>query len=345
MSPAVSRSPAVVYIACADSREIRVMHMDPYDGALSEVESVATSGAVMPLAVSPDHRYLYAALRSEPFSVATYAIAPGSGKLTHLGTCPLPASMPYISTDRGGRFLLCASYGGNQLAVLPIGADGCVQPVQQIVPTEPNAHCIQVDADNTHVYAACLGGDLLMQLAFDPISGTLTAHDPPGVRTRAGAGPRHFRIHPNGRLLYLLCELDAALYVYTRDPATALLTQIQETSTLPPGFTGKPWAADIRITPDGRFLYTSERTSSTLCAMRIDPLTGEVLHIGHTPTEKEPRGFNLDPGGRHLLAVGQASHGLSTYAIHQATGALTLAAQYPMGRNPNWVEAIPLPQE
>lgn len=339
------RDPAIVYIANADSREIMVMRMDAYDGSLTLLETVATSGAVMPLAVSPDARFLYAALRSEPYSVVTYAIAPGTGKLTELGTCPLPASMPYIATDRSGRFLLCASYGGNQLAVLPIALDGCAQPARQIVPTEPHAHCIEVDAENRHAYAACLGGDLLMQLDFDAVTGTLTPRDPPGVRTRAKAGPRHFRFHPNGRLLYLLCELDAALYVYTYDPDTGLLKQIQETSTLPPGFTGQPWAADIRITPDGRFLYTSERTSSTLCAMRIDPLGGEVQHIGHTPTEKEPRGFNLDPGGRYLLAVGQASDSLSTYAIHQVTGALTLIGQTPMGKNPNWIEAIPLPQE
>ena len=345
MSRSLSRTPAIVYIACADSREIMVMRMDAYDGSLTLVESVATSGAVMPLAVSPDARFLYAALRSEPFSVATYAINAGTGKLTHLGTCPLPASMPYISTDQSGRFLLCASYGGNQLAVLPIAADGRAQPAQQIVPTEPNAHCIQTDAGNTRVYAACLGGDLLMQLAFDAVTGTLTPREPPGVRTRAGAGPRHFRFHPSGRLLYLLCELDAALYVYSHDPDTGALEELQQTSTLPPGFTGKPWAADIRITPDGRFLYTSERTSSTLCAMRIDPLTGQVQHIGYTLTEKEPRGFNLDPGGRYLMAVGQASHAMSTYAIHQVTGALTLLAQYPTGKNPNWIEAITLPQE
>jgi 6-phosphogluconolactonase len=335
----------VVYVASADSREIHVLRLDRRNGDLTSIETVATGGAVMPLAVSPDHRYLYAALRSEPYAVASYAIHPLSGKLSHLGTSPLPASMPYISTDRSGRFLLCASYGGNQLAVLPIDDRGQAQPAQQILPTEPHAHSILTDSSNRHVYAACLGGDLLMQLDFDQASGRLTPLNPPGVRTRAKAGPRHFRFHPNGRLLYLLCELDAALYVYAHDPASGGLEQLQEASTLPPGFSGKPWAADIRITPDGRYLYTSERTSSTLCAMRIDAASGKVLHIGHTLTEKEPRGFNLDPGGRYLLAVGQASHGLASYAINQATGALALIARIPMGQNPNWVEIIHLPQE
>ena len=117
----------------------------------------------------------------------------------------------------------------------------------------------------------------------------------------------------------------------------------QVASVLPPGFAGTPWAADIHITPDGRFLYGSERTSSTLAAFGVDRATGELTPIGSYPTEKQPRGFNIDPTGRFLLAVGQLSDHLTCYRIDRESGALTDAGGLAVGRNPNWVEILSLP--
>ena len=124
---------------------------------------------------------------------------------------------------------------------------------------------------------------------------------------------------------------------------TGLLTEKQSISLLPPGFEGKPSAADLHLTPDGRFLYASERTSSTLAGFKVDPANGTLSFIGSVATQTKPRGFNIDSSGRYLLAVGQLSHRLSSYRIDASSGVLTKLKEYPMGQNPNWVEIVDLP--
>lgn len=164
------------------------------------------------------------------------------------------------------------------------------------------------------------------------------------MRIKANAGPRHLTFAPSGKFVYLIDELDAAIRVFPYDAARGTLEkEIQVASALPKGFSGKPWAADIHLTPDGRFLYASERTSSTLAAFRVDPANGSLTSIGSYPTAKQPRAFNIDPSGRYLLSVGQLSNSMVVYSIDAATGALTALEEYPMGRNPNWVEVVRLP--
>ena len=117
---------------------------------------------------------------------------------------------------------------------------------------------------------------------------------------------------------------------------------LQSDTTLPKGFAGKPWGADLHLTPDGAFLYASERGSSTIAAFRVDAQSGLVQSIGSYPTETQPRGFNIDPSGRYLLAVGQVSNAMSIYRI-RADGTLEKTSSQPMGKNPNWVEIVNLP--
>jgi 6-phosphogluconolactonase len=149
--------------------------------------------------------------------------------------------------------------------------------------------------------------------------------------------------HPNGRRVYVIGELDGSIYVFDYDAATGQLKDKQTVSALPSDFQGKPSAADLHITPDGRFLYGSERTSSTLAGFKVDPVNGTLSAIGSVPTEKQPRGFNIDPSGRYLLAVGQLSHALSSYRIDAESGKLVKLKAYPMGKNPNWIEIVDLP--
>jgi 6-phosphogluconolactonase len=94
------------------------------------------------------------------------------------------------------------------------------------------------------------------------------------------------------------------------------------------------------MTPDGKFLYMSERTSSSLGAFRVDAETGKLAYLGSTPTEKQPRGFAIDPKGRFLVASGEKSATLSVYAIDLASGALWPVGQYPAGKGANWVEIV-----
>lgn len=335
-------SRTIAYAACADSEEIAVLRLDLDGGTLEPVQRLATGGKVMPLAVSSDRRFLYASIRSDPVAVLSCAIHPGSGALTPLGRSPLPASSCWIGLDRSGRWLLSASYGDSLVAVSPIGDDGVAGAARQTVGTAPNAHSIQTDPANRVAYAACLGGDVVSALAFDPAAGALQALPEPAWRACVGAGPRHFAFHPSAPFVYLLNELDATLVALEHDAAAHRFAHVQTVATMPPETVGKPWAADIHFRPDGRFLYTSERRSSTLAAFAVDPQGGGLTPVGRWPTATEPRGFAIDPSGRWLVAAGQASARLSVHRIDAETGTLAAQEEIEVGQNPNWVEIVAL---
>ncbi len=343
----MTRPRSVVYVANADSHDIAVLGLgDAGDagGELAELQRVPCAGQVMPLAVSPDRRVLHASIRSEPFRVLSFAIDPADGRLRPIGKAPLPASMCWISTDRRGRFLLGASYGSSRVAVSPIGDDGVVAAAAQVIETEPKAHAIQVDPTNRFAFATSLGGDLVRQFRFDAGTGRLDDNEPPAWRGRPGAGPRHFVFHPALPVVYLLNELDGSLDVLSLDAAHGRLASLQTVSALPDGaVVDEPWAADLHLRPDGRFLYASERRTSTLAGFAVDPASGRLTPIGSVPTEAEPRGFAVSPDGRCLIAVGQASHRLACYGIDPSSGALTRRGDQAVGRGPNWVEIIDLP--
>jgi 6-phosphogluconolactonase len=342
------RAATFVYVGNAESNEIYVLQLDRQSGDLTIVEKVPIPGiekpgTSTPMSVSPDRRFLYVGTRGEPKIAAGFAVDPTSGKLKHVGSGPLADSMAYIATDRTGRYLLGASYPGHKVTVNPIGPPGTVQPPHQVLPNYQNAHAILADAANRRVLVPTLGNDRVNVFAFDAATGSLAPGTPPSVEVKAKAGPRHFVFHPNGKLVYVIGELDGAVYVFDYDAGTGKLTEKQVVSALPPDFQGKPSAADLHITPDGKFLYGSERTSSTLAGFKVDPANGTLTPIGSVPTEKQPRGFNIYPSGRYLLAVGQLSHSLSSYAIDPASGKLTKLKEYAVGRSPNWIEIVDLP--
>jgi 6-phosphogluconolactonase len=333
----------MIYVSNADSKEIYVMSLDDRNGAVDLVQKAPVPGTVMPLAISPNRRFLYASLRSTPFSVSTLAIDQGTGRLNLLSTVPLPDNMAYLSTDKTGRFLFGASYSGDKISINPISRQGTVQaqPVQ-VTPTSRHPHSIITDPSNTYLFAPSLGGDTVLQFKFDQITGRATPNTPPFVATRKGAGPRHIVFHPNGRFAYGTNELDATVNAYGFDGAPGTLTLVGTVSALPPDFSGSaPFStADLHITPDGRFLYASERASNSLAGFNIDARTGAMASIGNWPTETQPRGFNIDPRGRHLLVVGQTSNSMTSYAINPESGALAPQHRFSMGKNPNWVEII-----
>ena len=332
-----------VYVSNADSQEISVLELDRAQGALRPIETVNVGGTVMPMAVSPDKRFLYAALRSQPFRVVSFAIDGASGKLRKLGEAPLADSMANIDVDASGRWLFAASYPGHKITVNGINNEGNVGAIQQLIPTAPNAHAIHADLSNRFVLATSLGGDNVSSWRFDATTGQLSPNDPQLTTTKLKSGPRHFVWDKAQRFVYLVDELDAALHVFAWDSARGTLKLLQSTTTLPAGFASKPWAADLHLTPDGRYLYASERTSSTLSAFRVDAATGMLQPLGQTPTEKTPRGFAIDARGRYLIVAGQESHSVSVHAIDTATGALGAPKQLPVGKNPNWIEIVDLP--
>jgi 6-phosphogluconolactonase len=339
----------VVYVSNAASKEIYILAMNRESGELTLIDEVPVPGtdkpspSSMPMALTPDRRFLYAALRSDSFPVSSFALDRGTGRLTHLGITPLADSMAYIVTDRTGRYLLGASYPGNKVTINSIDANGLVQEkTTQVVPDKPKAHCILVDAANKNVYATSLGADTIMEWKFDAGAGTLSRIGPGVIAARPGAGPRHLAFHPNGRFLYLITETTDTIGAYAIDPGTGTLTELELVDALPAGFTEQPAAADLHVTPDGRFLYGSERRTSTLAGYRIDPDRGTLSPIGHFPTEKTPRGFAIDPRSRFLLAAGLDSNALTVHRIDPQSGALAVVKQYPMGQQPNWIEIVDL---
>jgi 6-phosphogluconolactonase len=339
----------VVYVSNAGSREIHSFAMDRDSGELAPIERVAVPGTdkpsptSIPMAVRPDRRCLYAVLRSPPYPASSFAIDRESGRLRHIGSTPLAASMAYITTDRSGRFLLGASYPGAMLTINPLDAEGRIEAKPtQLWPDLPKAHCVIVDVSNRYAYCSVLDADIVLQFRFDAAHGTVLANDPASIATRPKAGPRHLALHPTGRFLYLLNETDATLGAYAVDAATGTLAELQTVPMLPPDFTEKRSAADLHVTPDGSFIYASERTTSTIKGFRIDSERGTLGRCGRWPTETTPRGFAIDPRGRFLLAAGLSSNAMTVSAIDPDSGMLCPVRQYPLGDMPNWIEIVDL---
>lgn len=338
----------VAYVSNAGDPSISVLALNRATGDVDLIEKAPIPGAdkpsptSMPLALSPDRRFLHAALRSEPFTVASFAIDPVSGKLKHLGNAPLDASMAYTAVDRTGRWLLAASYPAGKLTVNAIDEQGRVKaPPIQIVTDRPKAHSVLIDASNKYVYSAVLAQDLILQLQFDAANGQLSANAPGEIATKQGAGPRHLAMHPSGRFLYLITETTATIGAYAVDQANGTLRELQFVDMLASPPREQPAAADLHITPDGRFLYGSERRTSTLAGFRVDPDKGTLTLAGRTATETTPRGFGIEPRGKFLLSVGLDSHNMTVYAI-RPNGTLDPVKQHAMGRMPNWVEFVDL---
>jgi 6-phosphogluconolactonase len=337
----------VVYVSNAGSKEVFVLAMNRATGALELLEKTPVPGtdkpspASLPMATSPDKRFLYAQLRSEPYPVSTFAIDRTTGRLKHLTATPLVDQMAYLNTDRTGKFLLAASYAGAKLAIYPINPQSLVEAgATQILDTKPKAHCVVIDAGNKNVYVPVLGGDIVMQLKFDPATGTVSPNGLGEVATKAGAGPRHLTFHPNGKFAYLITETTATIGAYAVDPASGTLKELQFVDTN--DYKEQPAASDIHVTPDGKFLYGAERKTSMLIGYKIDPDKGTLTQIGRFPTEKTPRGFAIDPRGKFLLSVGMDSAGMTVYAIDHASGELKPVGHYPMATQPNWIEIVDL---
>jgi 6-phosphogluconolactonase len=364
IAPLLASAPAgaatYVYVSNADDGDIGMYQLQA-DGSLKPGPRFRAEKIVMPMSVSPDKRVLVAAVRSKPFSAYSYGIDRATGALNLLGTAPLAESYPYISHDRSGRFLLGASYGANQVGVNAIGPDGRVGELLQVIPTARNAHAIRIDNSNRFVFVPHLGTDQVFQFLFDEKSGRLSANTPPVLQLKQGTGPRHLVVSADNRFVYLLNELTATVSTLALDGKSGVLSETGTASALPPdsklvpgaprgaiGVAGAPtrnvdndiWASDLHLTPDGKFLYAAERTSSTIGAFRVDGATGKLTYLGSTPTEKQPRGFRIDPAGRFMVVSGEKSDTISSYAIDASSGALRLVGKYPTGKGSNWVEIV-----
>lgn len=363
-TPAAAKT--VVYVSNAEDGDIDGYVLDKETGVLTSIGKTKAGKSVMPMAVSPDKKFLYASIRSKPFTVMTYAIDPLSGVLTPKASAPLPDSMAYISVDGTGRFLFTASYGGDKVAVSPLDAGGLAEAeALQVIPTGHNAHCIRADASNKFVYATNLGSDRILQFRFDANSGTLTPNKPAQIKEPVGNGPRHIIFSPDQRFAYVSSELSGNVFQFAIDQKRGTLKDLGYTASVPaeaglavglyPDVAAanakagikddkaRVWSADLKITPNGRFLYVSERTRSRISLLSVAPGIGRLTYVADYPTETQPRGIGIDPSGTFLIASGEKSDRLAVYRINQTTGALTELDRTPVGKGANWVEIVDLP--
>ncbi|WP_449428426.1 lactonase family protein [Rhodanobacter umsongensis] len=355
-----------VYVSNAADGTISTYQLNEATGKLTPGETVPVGKQVMPMAVSPDHHYLYAAVRSVPYNVQTFTIDPRSGKLHKLSQSPLGYSLAYISLDKTGRYMFGSSYDDDLFTVNSIKKGVVSDKVLQTFKTEQNAHSVRIDNSNRFIFVASLAGEKVYGYRFDAQTGKVTPNDPPYIDAPAGLAPRHPAFSPDGRFLYIVDEEQDKVITYALDPNSGKLTQVAVTSAMPADTTlvpGAPrgavrnhtpamqphadtsndiWAADIHITPDGNYLYTTERTTSVLTAFKVDKASGALTFVGTFPTEKQPRGFNISANSKYLVSSGEKSDTLSVYDIDPATGKLQFNGKYPVGHDANWVEIVKL---
>lgn len=326
------------------SEGIYVYRLDPSSGRL-RFESVA-KGILNPsfLALHPEKGFLYAVNEVREFAgeagggVSAFSVDPVSGKLTLLNHQPSQGEDPcYVSVEATGRFVLVANYTGGSVAMFPIQPDGRLGPATDVIQhsgssvhserqTGPHAHCLLPDPSNRFAVAADLGLDQVLVYRMDLERGKLEKHGE--VEVHPGAGPRHLTFHPSGKYAYLINELDATLTGYRYDADAGSFEEVQTVPTLPDDFKDRNLSADIHVSPDGRFVYASNRGHDSLVCFRIEEYTGRLAYQGHTSTGgNEPRNFAIDPSGAILLAANQDAHNLVAFKIERESGALTRKGQ------------------
>ena len=338
-----------LYVSAHASKEILCFEVNGVTGALSPPRITEVPGSELesphsiPMALSPDRGLLYAVMRMPPYPLAVFKIERRTGALVHVASGRLDDSVCYLSVDANGRTLLAASHSGASILNYPIGEDGIpAETARQKISPVPAAHSIIVDGDNRFVYGAGLGDNRVLQWRLDEGSGMLVENQPAYISPHPGAGPRHLAMHPVLARLYCLNETDGTIDVYGVDRVAGGLFHLQTISAMPDGQPSRPneRAADIHVTPGGRFLYSSERSHDTLAGFSVDPVDGKLRYIASWKTEKEPRGFLIHPSGAHLYCTGHKSGYLAHYSIARDSGHLELLGRYPAGRGPNWLEIV-----
>ena len=223
-----------VYVSNAEDGDVSSYALES-SGALVPLARTKVAKGVMPMAVSPDGRFLYVVSRPLPYALHVLAIERHTGALTLSSTSPIPESLPYISFDRSGRFLFGASYHSSLVTVTAVGPDGRVAAApSQVIPVGRNAHSIRVDATNRFVFVPTLGSDALFLFEFDGVAGALKSNTPPLCLTPAGAGPRHLALSSDNRFVYVLCEMNGAILTFELEATTGLLTEVDSVSGLAP---------------------------------------------------------------------------------------------------------------
>ncbi len=324
------------------SEGIYVYKFNSEDGTHKEVSHIKASNPSF-IAVSPDEKYIYAVNEDAKVGhggdIAAYSFNKENGTLTLLNKQPTGGDHPcYVDIDKTGKWVFAANYSSGSLSVFPVTAEGSLgAATTHIAHTgsgankdrqeNPHVHCTFISPDNKWLYVPDLGIDKVMIYAFDATTGKLTAGSRPFAQSQPGGGPRHITFHPTGKFAYVIEELSGQVVAYQYQKGGLKL--LQRTSTIPRGQKGFAGSADIHVSPDGKFLYASNRGDFNNIAMyKVDTKTGKLSIIGFQPTlGNAPRNFNFDPSGNYLLVGNQNNDEIVIFKRNLKTGLLTEAGK------------------
>ncbi len=312
---------------------IGIYDYDPATGALDNHRAV--EGVVNPsfLAAATGGDFIYSVGGGDDSTITAFRRDADTGDLTKVNQQATGGSGPcYVSVDPTGRYALVANYGSGSVAALPIADDGSLGEAASVVQQEgsgpfegrqegPHAHMIAPTPDGRYVIATDLGADEVITYRLDE-AGQLERVS--AMKTAPGAGPRHFAFAPNGATAYVINELDNTLLTCDYNADTGALETRQTISTLPEGYDEETYCAHVIVSPDGRFVYGSNRGHDSIATFLVTNDAGEVALIGHAPTRGSfPRHFTLDPDGTRLLVANQNSDNLAVLARDPETGLLS----------------------
>lgn len=288
------------------------------------------------LVISEDNRFVYAVSEHNDGreSVSSFAFNPVKGTLTALNSQKAMGEDPcYISTN--GKYVVTANYSGGSISIFPIDKDGSLLPASEVIhftgsgpnksrQEKPHLHFAQFTPDGNFLLANDLGTDRIYKFNVNTHTETISeklfeTEAPATFYVAAGSGPRHLTFSPNGDYAYLLNELSGTVIAFQYN--NGQLTEIQSILADSIGAGG---SADIHISPDGRFLYASNRLQADgLAIFAINSANGKLTKVGYQPTGIHPRNFNITPNGKYLLVACRDNNTIEVYKRDQESGLLT----------------------
>ena len=326
----------------------------------NSLESVTKTSNPSYLAVSPNKKMVYAVNENADSTMHTVggnisAFSFKNGKLTEVNKQPSGGKHPcYVAVDKTGQWVFAGNYTSGSVGLLKIKKDGSLDTLKQVIQhsgsgpnTErqqgPHVHATFASADNKYLLVPDLGMDKLMIYSFNSKQGVLQTAKAEFKAVTPGGGPRHVDIHPNGKYVYLVLEMTGEIVVY-KNSGNFDMREIQTISAQPPYIrTANISGADIHISPDGKFLYSSNRgNANTIAIFSINPNDGTLTPMGQQSVMGiKPRNFNFSPGGDFLLVANQDSDNVVIFKRDKKTGLLTDTGKRINVPNPvciKWVE-------
>ena len=334
-APALSSSPQVVLAGYGPA--VAVAKLDEEGGASVLSVVASTGGFAEPsyVAVDAARRLLFAVAEGEG-RVGSWRMA-DDGSLTPVSTVSAEGEAPcHLALHPSGDWLLVSNYTTGTLTTLAVDAATGALRVHDSFSPGHNVHEAVWRDGGRRVYVPCLGSDYVAQLEFDAATGTLTPNAAaPTAPLPRGAGPRHITFSAAGTHTYVINELDCTMTRFVVDATTGVLTDPVTVSTLPPGtLRGAASTAHLELSPDGAFLYGSNRGHNTLVTWRVAPADGTLEPVGWETgggRVARPRDFALTPSGRHLLCANQDGDTVTVFSRDASTGALAVVQDLHLG--------------